>query len=144
MKINVKKYSPEIPDLKKAYDGDACFDVSARLENDITINPGQRLVIPTGYFFEIPPFYELQVRPRSGLASKNGITIINSPGTLDQQYRGELCVLLINHSDEHFTITNGMRIAQIKIEAVIPVDWNYVEQLSETQRGEKGFGSSGI
>jgi dUTP pyrophosphatase len=110
----------------------------------VVLKPLERALIPTGLFIELPEGYEAQVRPRSGLAIKNGITVLNTPGTIDADYRGEVKVILINLSNEPFTIQNGDRIAQMVIAKYEKITWKQVEQLSETERGAGGFGSSGI
>ena len=124
--------------------GAAGADVCAHLENPVTITKGAFALIPTGLCFEIPEGYEIQVRPRSGLAFKNGVTVLNTPGTIDSDYRGELKVLLINLGAEDFVISNGDRIAQIIVSPVTLGDFIPVESISETARGEGGFGSTGV
>ena len=122
----------------------AGMDIRAFIpEGKIEIEPQERKLIRTGLCLEIPKGYEVQIRPRSGLALKNGITVLNSPGTIDADYRGELRVILINHSAERFLITNEMRIAQMVVAQFSRVDLLEVENLSETDRGEGGFGSTG-
>ena len=122
----------------------AGMDIRAFIpEGIIEIKPQERKLIRTGLCLEIPKGYEVQLRPRSGLALKNGITVLNSPGTIDAVYRGELKVILINHSPDNFSITNEMRIAQIVVAQFSRVDLLEVEDLSETDRGEGGFGSTG-
>lgn len=121
----------------------AGMDLHAFLESPLIIQPGQRQLVPTGLFIELPSGFEAQVRPRSGLAFKHGITVLNSPGTIDADYRGEVKVLLINHGQEPFTIQNGERIAQMVVAPVTRVEWNQADVLSETQRGEGGYGHSG-
>jgi dUTP pyrophosphatase len=110
----------------------------------LTIAPGKRALVPTGFIFEIPSGFEAQIRPRSGLAFKHGITCLNTPGTIDSDYRGEVKVLLINLGDEDFTITRGMRIAQMVIAPVTQLDVAEVGEASETTRGAGGFGSTGV
>jgi len=122
----------------------AGMDLRAFLTEPMVLQPLERALIPTGLFMEMPEGYEAQVRPRSGLAIKNGITVLNSPGTIDADYRGEIKVILINLSNEPFTIQNGDRIAQMVIAKYEKISWKRVEQLSETDRGSGGFGSSGI
>ena len=122
----------------------AGMDLCAYLTEPLVLQPLQRVLAPTGLFIEVPEGYEAQVRPRSGLAIKNGITVLNAPGTIDADYRGEVKVILINLSNEPFTIQNGDRIAQMVIAKYEKISWNIVEQLSETERGVGGFGSSGI
>jgi dUTP pyrophosphatase len=121
----------------------AGMDLRASIENSISLQPLERAVVPTGLFIELPPGYEAQIRPRSGLAAKNGITVLNSPGTIDADYRGELKVILINLSQELFVIENGMRIAQMVVAAVTQASWKESEVLNETERGSGGFGSTG-
>lgn len=122
----------------------AGMDLRANLEEPIILQPMQRCMVPTGLFIELPACYEAQVRPRSGLAAKNGITVLNTPGTIDADYRGEIKVILVNLSTEAFEIKNGERIAQMVIARHETVEWEEVETLSETERGTGGFGSSGI
>ena len=124
--------------------GAAGADVCAFLDESITIEPGTFAMIPTGLFFEIPTGYEIQVRPRSGLAAKNGITVLNTPGTIDSDYRGELKIILINLGKEAFVVNNGERIAQIIVSPVTLADFTITDSLSDTRRGEKGFGSTGL
>ncbi|MBQ5400119.1 MAG: dUTP diphosphatase [Treponema sp.] len=124
--------------------GAAGADVCALVDSPVTIEPGCTKMIPTGLFFEIPEGYEIQVRPRSGLAFKNAVTVINTPGTIDSDYRGELNVLLINHGKENFTVNSGDRIAQIVVSPVTLGLFSQVESISETERGSGGFGSTGI
>ena len=122
----------------------AGMDLRAYLpEGPITIEPMQRALVPTGLYMEIPEGYEGQVRPRSGLAIKNGITVLNSPGTIDADYRGQVCVILINLSDKAFVINSGDRIAQLVIARCEQVETEQVEVLSETERGAGGFGHTG-
>ncbi len=121
----------------------AGMDVRAALNEAVTLQPLERKLIPTGLFLEIPHGYEVQVRPRSGLAYKNGVTVLNAPGTIDADYRGEVGVLLVNLSNEPFTIASGDRIAQLVVAKVEQIEWKPTDQLSETERGEGGFGSTG-
>ncbi len=122
----------------------AGVDLRANLNDVIILKPLGRTLVKTGIFIEIPEGYEAQVRPRSGLALKKGITVLNSPGTIDADYRGEIGVILINLSNEDFVIENGERIAQLVFSSVEQAQWLEVEMLSETHRGEGGFGSTGI
>ncbi len=122
----------------------AGMDVRADNAEPIVLHPLERALVPTGLYFEIPAGYEIQVRPRSGLAIKKGITVLNSPGTVDADYRGELRVILVNLSNEDFTIERGERIAQIVLAAHAKIEWEEVEALGESQRGEGGFGSTGV
>ena len=122
----------------------AGMDLKANIDNPLIIKPLQRALIPTGIFIELPVGYEAQVRPRSGLAIKKGITVLNSPGTIDADYRGEVMVILINLSEESFIINDGERIAQMIINSHERADWSLVEELVETDRGSGGFGSTGV
>ena len=121
----------------------AGMDVRASLESPVVLAPLQRAMIPTGLFLEIPVGYEVQVRPRSGLAAKKGITVLNTPGTIDADYRGEVNVILVNLSDQPFTVEPGERIAQLVLAKHEKIDWEEVEELGTTERGEGGFGSTG-
>jgi dUTP pyrophosphatase len=124
--------------------GSAGMDIRANLPAPLTLQPLQREMVPTGLFIEIPDGYEAQVRPRSGLANKQGITCLNSPGTVDSDYRGEIKVILINLSGKEQIIQHGDRIAQMIISKVERAKWQLVQQLNETQRGEGGFGHTGV
>ena len=126
-----------------ATDQSAGMDLSAALEEALELGPGDRALIPTGLSIALPAGYEAQIRPRSGLSIKNGITVLNSPGTIDADYRGEIKVVLINHGQEAFTIERGMRIAQMVVEKYETVGWEVVETLEESERGTGGFGSTG-
>lgn len=121
----------------------AGMDLRADLESPITLKPLERAIVPTGLFIELPVGYEAQVRPRSGLAAKKGITVLNAPGTIDADYRGNVGVILVNLSNEDFTVENGERIAQMVIAKHERAEWEEVETLSDTNRGEGGFGSTG-
>ena len=121
----------------------AGVDLRANIEAPIELRPMERRLVPTGLFMALPPGFEAQVRPRSGLAIKHGITVLNTPGTIDADYRGEVCVILINLSDEPFIIADGERIAQMIIARHEQAEWEPVEVLSETERGAGGFGHSG-
>lgn len=123
--------------------GAAGMDVRAHLPEAITLSPLQRAMIPTGLFLEIPEGYEVQVRPRSGLAAKKGLTVLNAPGTIDSDYRGEVKVILINLSGEHQTIEPGERVAQLIVAKHERAEWLEAEALSETERGAGGFGHTG-
>jgi dUTP pyrophosphatase len=143
-KIQVKiinKSSNPLPAYETA--GSAGMDIRANLSLSIHLQPLQRALVPTGLFIELPEGHEAQVRPRSGLAIKHGITCLNSPGTVDSDYRGELKVILINLSAEVQTINNGERIAQLVIKQVEQAEWDEVGTISETQRGGGGFGHTG-
>lgn len=121
----------------------AGMDLRANLTTPIVLKPMQRCLVPTGLYIALPEGYEAQVRPRSGLAIKKGITVLNSPGTIDADYRGEICVILVNLSTEDFVIENGERIAQMVIARHEQVEWETVEILDETERGAGGFGHTG-
>lgn len=121
----------------------AGMDLRANLTTPIVLKPMQRCLVPTGLYIALPEGYEAQVRPRSGLAIKKGITVLNSPGTIDADYRGEICVILVNLSTEDFVIENGERIAQMVIAQHEQVEWETVEILDETERGAGGFGHTG-
>ena len=123
----------------------AGMDLPAAVPDDgpVTLAPGERALIPTGFAMALPSGYEAQVRPRSGLAAKNGVTVLNSPGTIDADYRGEVKVILANLGAEPFTVERGMRVAQMVIAPVVQASWVEVEDLEATHRGEGGFGSTG-
>ena len=121
----------------------AGVDLRANISESIVLKPLERTLIKTGLFIELPIGYEAQVRPRSGLAYKNGVTVLNTPGTIDADYRGEIGVILVNLSNENFTIENGERVAQLVIAKHEQAEWNLVEELSVTERGAGGFGSTG-
>jgi dUTP pyrophosphatase len=123
--------------------GAAGMDLLAAIETPVTIDPGKRALIPTGLAIALPPGYELQIRPRSGLALRHGIVLPNSPGTIDEDYRGEIQVIVLNAGDTAFTIERGARIAQAVLAPVVRVRWHEVESLDATTRNEGGFGSTG-
>ena len=127
---------------RKAHDDDAAFDLRSRV--DVVVPSGKITLVPTGVFMELPVGYEAQVRPRSGLALKHGITVLNTPGTIDAGYRGEVGVILINAGENDFTIARGDRIAQMVIQQLSDVQLVAAEQLSDTSRGAGGFGSTGV
>lgn len=120
------------------------FDVRAQLTEVLTVKPGERFLVPTGLAFAIPEGFEIQARPRSGLAIKKGISLVNSPGTIDADYRGEVKIILINHGQENFEIKDQDRIAQLVLTPVVQADFDLVTELSGTQRGTGGFGSTGV
>ncbi len=122
----------------------AGMDLRANLDEAVTLNPLERKLIPTGLFLGLPEGYEAQVRPRSGLALKKGVTVLNAPGTIDADYRGEVGVILVNVSDEPFVVNDGERIAQMVIARHETVDWDEVKSLDETERGSGGFGHTGV
>jgi dUTP pyrophosphatase len=123
--------------------GAAGLDLKANIEEDIILKPLERIVIPTGLFIELPSGYEMQIRPRSGLSIKHGITVINSPGTIDSDFRGEIKIGLVNLSNNEFIIKDGERVAQAVVSRHEIIEWVTTEKLEETERGENGFGSTG-
>lgn len=142
MKIKIVNNSKhELPSYST--EASAGMDLRASIRNEIVLKPLQRALIPTGLFIEIPIGYEAQIRPRSGLAINTGITILNSPGTIDADYRGEVCIIMINLSDEDFTITDGERICQMVIAKHEKAEWISVEELQKTNRDDGGFGHTG-
>ncbi len=143
MTIKIKNESNN-PLPEYATSGAAGLDIRAHLSQSITLQPLERKLIATGLFLEIPQGLEVQVRPRSGLAFKNGITVLNSPGTIDSDYRGEVGVLLVNLSNTPFVVEPGERIAQLVVAEYIQANWTQAEELSETERGSGGFGSTGV
>ena len=143
MKINIiNKSQHALPHYETV--ASAGMDLRANLTESISLQPLERTIIKTGLFIELPIGYEAQVRPRSGLAFKNGITVLNSPGTIDADYRGEIGVILVNLSNQAFEIQNGERIAQLIIAKHDRAEWVEVQELSQTARGEGGFGSTGV
>jgi len=142
MKIDIINKSPHaLPSYQT--NGSAGMDLRAHLEKDIVLKPLERCIIPTGLFMALPLGYEAQVRPRSGLAAKYGLTVLNSPGTIDADYRGEIGVILVNISNTDFTVKNGERVAQLVISKHARGEWVSVQNLSDTSRGSGGFGSTG-
>ena len=144
-KVNIKFVAQEgaiIPEYKTS--GAAGADVCAFLSEPVVIKSGEFAMIPTGLSFAIPEGYEIQVRPRSGLAAKNGVTVLNTPGTIDSDYRGEVKVILINHGKDAFTVNNGDRIAQFIVAPVTQGVFEKTDELDSTERGEGGFGSTGV
>ena len=133
--LNLPNYATELS---------AGVDLEAAVEAPVTLKPGERQLIPTGLAIALPEGYEAQIRPRSGLALKNGVTVLNSPGTIDADYRGEIKVILANLGSEPFTVERGMRVAQMVVAAYARVSWNVVDKLDETARGMGGFGSTGV
>ncbi|POS02915.1 dUTP pyrophosphatase [Flavobacterium croceum DSM 17960] len=138
----INKSQHELPNYETI--ASAGMDLRANLNESISLKPLERVLVKTGLFIELPIGYEAQVRPRSGLALKKGITVLNTPGTIDADYRGEIGVILVNLSNEVFIIENGERIAQIIIAKHERAEWIEVQELSETSRGEGGFGSTGV
>lgn len=131
-----------IPSYETA--GAAGADLRAALAEPLTIAPGGRALVPSGFRFAVPDGFEMQVRPRSGLAAKHGVTVLNAPGTVDSDYRGEVMAILVNHGPEAFTIRHGDRIAQLVIAPVVQAGFTEAEELAETVRGAGGFGSTGV
>lgn len=144
--ISIKKLENlrQLPLPSYSTEQSAGMDLYAAVDAPISIKPMERVVVPNGIAIALKSGFEAQVRPRSGLAAKHGITVLNAPGTIDADYRGEICSILINLSDKDFTIEPGMRIAQMVVATYSSVSWNIVEELDETKRGELGFGSTGI
>lgn len=138
--INKSEYSLPKYETKNA----AGLDVKANITEPIVLKPLERALVPTGLFVELPEDCEMQVRPRSGLAAKHGLTVLNSPGTIDADYRGEIKVILVNLSNDEFIINPGERIAQLVVAKYVQIDWNECTVLTETDRGEGGFGSTGV
>jgi dUTP pyrophosphatase len=143
VRIKILPHGAELPLPDYATAGAAGMDIRAAVEKPVNIPPLGRALIPTGFAIALPPGYELQIRPRSGLALKHGIVLPNAPGTIDEDYRGEVQVILMNASEEHVLITRGMRIAQAVLAPVVKAAWERVESLDETARGAGGFGSTG-
>ena len=142
MKVPIVNHSP-YPCPAYATEQSAGMDLKAHLEEPLVLKPLQRALVPTGLYMALPAGYEAQVRPRSGLAAKHGITVLNTPGTIDADYRGEIKVILVNLSNESFEIVPGERIAQMVVSRHERVEWEEVEVLPDTERGEGGFGSTG-
>jgi dUTP pyrophosphatase len=142
MKIKVINRSKhQLPEYST--EASAGMDLRANLEQDIILNPLERCLVPTGLFIEIPAGFEAQIRPRSGLALKKGVTILNSPGTIDADYRGEVCIILVNLSNEAFVIKDGERVCQMVIARHEKAEWESVETLLDSTRGTGGFGHTG-
>ena len=138
----INKSKNELPKYETLFS--AGMDLRANLEESIVLKPLQRLVVKTGLFISLQQGYEAQIRPRSGLALKKGVTVLNSPGTIDADYRGEIGVILINLSDSDFEINSGDRIAQMIIAKHETIEWEAVDKLDDSVRGDKGFGSTGV
>jgi dUTP pyrophosphatase len=143
--VEVKRlpHGADLPLPQYATADSAGLDLLAAVDADLVIQPGMRALVPTGLAIALPPGYEAQVRPRSGLALRNGITLLNSPGTVDADYRGEVGVILINLGQESFVVTRGMRIAQMVVAPVTRLAWREVADLPASERGAGGFGSTG-
>jgi len=136
-------HGKDLPLPEHATAQSAGVDLLAAIDTDLTLKPGGRCLVPTGISIELPVGFEAQVRPRSGLANKHGLTVLNAPGTIDADYRGEVCVMLINLGDQDFLVTRGLRIAQMVIAPVAFVLWRLSDQLGSSERGGGGFGSTG-
>ena len=143
LEIRRREGCDDLPLPRCMSEGASGMDIHAAVEDDVILEPGEIRLIPTGFHVAVPFGYEVQVRPRSGLALKHGIMVVNSPGTIDSDYRGEVCIILGNFGPEPFTITRGMRIAQLVLQAVVMAEVKEVETLTETNRGEGGFGHTG-
>ena len=146
MKVRVRRldHGTDLPLPSPASAGSAGADLRAAIVEPLTLSPGDHALVPTGLQLELPAGTEAQVRPRSGLAMRHGVTVLNSPGTIDSDYRGEIGVLLINHGREPFTVQRGERIAQLVVARVEAVEWQEAPDLSASERGAGGFGSSGV
>ena len=143
VKILIKKTNKEVTTPKYKTDGSSGVDLSAFLEKKVVIKPNSSDLIPTGLKVAIPEEFEIQIRPRSGLAAKESIGVLNSPGTIDSDYRGELKIILFNHSNKDFIINNGDRIAQMVLVPILKMEFEEVDSLPDTVRGQGGFGSTG-
>tara|TARA_A100001011_G_scaffold379965_1_gene446660 strand:- start:2318 stop:2758 length:441 start_codon:yes stop_codon:yes gene_type:complete len=143
IKILIKRMSNEVSLPKYETNGSSGMDLAANINSSININPGKIEIIPTGLALSIPKGFEVQIRPRSGLAAKNKITVLNTPGTIDADYRGEIKVILINLGQETFKVEKGLRIAQMVVCPIVQVELKEVNNLSHTERGKGGFGSTG-
>lgn len=143
MEVMIKRLDPEIPLPSYQTPDSAGMDLHAAVKDPFVVEPGRIVAVPCGFQIAVPPGYEAQIRPRSGLAAKDGISIPNAPGTIDSDYRGEVKVLIINHGGKPFTVTRGMRIAQMLIVPVPKVAWREVTELPSTSRGAGGFGHTG-
>ena len=142
-KILIKRTSKNVSLPKYETSGSSGMDISAFIKNNIEIKPGEKSIISTGFHLSIPKGFEVQIRPRSGLAAKKSISVLNTPGTIDADYRGEIKVILINLGKEKFIIENGMRIAQMVVCPIVQAEFEEVNELSITDRGSGGFGSTG-
>ena len=143
VKVLIKKLNPKVKSPSYKTDGASGMDLIAFVKKPIKILPGQTNLVPTGISIAIPKEYEMQIRPRSGLAAKNQITVLNTPGTIDSDYRGELKIILINHGKKEFIINNNDRVAQMVLTSVSKIELKEVEKLTNTNRGKGGFGSTG-
>jgi dUTP pyrophosphatase len=146
MRVRIQRLpaARDLPLPSHASAGSAGFDLRAAIAEDVVLRPGERLLVPTGLVLEIPAGWEGQVRPRSGLALRHGVGVLNAPGTIDSDYRGEVAVILVNLGEAPFSLRRGDRIAQLVIARVETVEWEEAETLAESGRGEGGFGSTGV
>ncbi|MEK9917948.1 MAG: dUTP diphosphatase [Pelagibacteraceae bacterium] len=143
-KILIKKLSKTAIIPKYETQGASGLDISANINEDLTLATNESILVPTGIAVSIPQGFEIQIRPRSGLAAKKGISVLNTPGTIDADYRGEIKVILINHGNEPFIIRNGDRIAQMVVCPIVQAKFEQVDELNDTERGSGGFGSTGV
>ena len=143
VKVLIKKLNPSVQLPSYKSNGASGMDLMAFIEKPINLKPGKSCLVPTGLSVAFPEKYEIQIRPRSGLAAKNNISVLNTPGTIDSDYRGEIKIILFNHGDQNFKISNGDRIAQMILSPVIKMDLEETNELPESFRGEGGFGSTG-
>jgi len=143
-KILIKKLSKTAIIPKYETQGASGVDISANINEDLTLATNESTLVPTGIAVSIPQGFEIQIRPRSGLAAKKGISVLNTPGTIDADYRGEIKVILINHGNEPFIIRNGDRIAQMVVCPIVQAKFEQVDELNDTERGSGGFGSTGV
>ena len=143
VRVLIKKLNPSVQLPSYKTNGASGMDLMAFIEKPINLEPGKSCLIPTGLSLAFPEEYEIQIRPRSGLAAKNNITVLNTPGTIDSDYRGELKIILFNHGNENFLINNNDRVAQMILTPIIKMELHETEELPETVRGEGGFGSTG-
>ncbi len=143
VKVLIKRLSPSVQLPSYKTNGASGMDLMAFIENPIELEPGKSCLVPTGLSVAFPEEYEIQIRPRSGLAAKNNITVLNTPGTIDSDYRGELKIILFNHGNENFLINNSDRIAQMILTPIIKMELQETDELPDTVRGEGGFGSTG-
>lgn len=143
MQVRIKRLK-DVPMPSYATSGSAGMDLSAAIDTSLILAPGKRILVPTGISVAVPEGFEMQLRPRSGLAIKHGISLLNTPATIDSDYRGEIIVIMVNLGDETFTVEPGMRICQMMIVPYPKITWQEVDNLDDTERGEKRFGSSGL
>ena len=143
IKVLIKKLSPDVQLPAYKTDGASGMDLMAFVEKPINLKPGKSCLVPTGLSVTFPKEYEIQIRPRSGLAAKNNVSILNTPGTIDSDYRGEIKIILFNHSSENFIINNKDRVAQMVLTPIIKVELEETKELPESIRGKEGFGSTG-